>query len=944
MSCCNCLKIQVLDDVPGVVPVMKTDGKIYLDLPQDFTLEFFKSVEQLSINTIDTEAVIEASIPQTPVNRALAYQIENKNKAGDVSNGYNVLITEGAITHRFSKMFFVGGGDSARAYNVVFELADNHWLKAAGQTYLNEMDFGSYRFTVDNYNTFNGRTGYVDGEEGVVFPMVNYGSWIKTDGSVLEDFRQLVFVTKILDDGFLQLGWNFESPFFKSTAGRKLITYINSKDYNSNPALLESRRFSATLDDRFNFTSEIFDNGDNFEDGKFIGQGTHEFVIEISGELRVDNETQIPTLFIEKKNGDVRYTRLIANGAFNERLKGEFTLSPGDYVRAGIEGDISQLGVDNAVFYNKPRAGTPARDEEVNTASFFGKYTFLEFIKGCAHLINAKVVTDWVNRTVTIYSPYDVEYYDESVEGFYTDTINDWTEKIVPGSEEISKRDINLQRYQVFAFKGSNDAHIKELNLEEDLPLFAKRVDLGEDYQTDEGRNENPFFEPTYNDRLVNFSFSSPIANNLPIDVPFMLDNNDDKLSFDIKPRILFWNGMSKQTSDDGATTRYWKFENSTQEDVPYAFQKAGSYVDDGVEIKAPDLQLTFEDHDNSLYVLFYDKSFNELIFTSTHGFLAKIGSFEYNLTDFRNAYKAFYNGRTFVFNLLSIDGRRTCSDAPVQITARPRAFAGDVCGTNITSYVVNEAQIRVKYDFENESVTAEAVNTAIISPIVTDVFQYSTDGGQTFSPYTEGTPITGEEDLIFIRDVVFSDGSESSAQAVATLETFCANEVDVLVDYNKEAGTASASASDELNSTIDTDTWTVSVDGATAVSYTPGTELSGFATLFFERVVTFTDYCDPVTIQKSIQVDVETCPNRPVLDWVEIAGGLFVFDIDETNVDSTIAYTDIQVYNPATDTWRAWNGSPFRGVEGTKARARIIYADECPPSNIESSCPTTGV
>lgn len=944
MSCCNCLKIQVLDDVPGVVPVMKTDGKIYLDLPQDFSLEFFKSVEQFAINTIDTEAVIEASIPQTNLNRALAYQIENKNKAGDVTSGYNVLITEGAITHRFSKMYFVGGGDSARSYNVVFELADNHWLNAAGQKYLNEFDFGSYRFTVDNFNTFNSRSGYVDGEEGIVFPMVNYGSWIETDGAVLEDFRQFIFVTKVLDDGFQQLGWNFESPYFKSTAGRKLITYINSKEYNSNPFLLESRRFSATLDDRFYFTSEVFDNGDNFEDGKYIGQGTHEFIVEISGDLRYDLERpQLPSVFIENKNGETRYVNIIYEGRFRATASGEFTLSPGDYVRAGIDGDISGIYIDNAVFYNKPKAGTPARGEQVNVAQYFGKYTFLDFIKGCAHIINAKVVTDWVNRTVTLYCPYDVEYYDESIEGFYTDTISDWTDKIIPDSEEISKRDIDLQRYQVFAFKISTDSHIKELNLEEDLPLFAKRLDLGEDYKPEEEKNENPFFEPTYNDKLVNFDFSSPLATNLPVDVPFMLDNQDDKLSFDIKPRILFWNGQSKQTSDDGATTRYWKFEVALQQDVPYAFQKAGSYVDDGVEIKPPDLQLTFEDHDNSLYNLFYERWFNEQIFTSTHGFLAKIGSFEYNNTDFRNAYKAFYGGRTFVFNLLSIDGRRTCSNAPVQITARPRAYAGDVCGTNITSYVVNEAQIRIKYDFENESITAESVNTAIILPIVTDVFQVSTDGGQTFTPYTEGTPITGEEDLIFIRDVVFSDGSESTAEAVATLETFCSNEVDVLIDYNKEAGTASAIADDELNSTIDTDTWTVEIDGATAVNYTQGTELSGFATLFFERVVTFADHCDPVTIQKSVQVDVETCVNRPVLNWVELSDGLFVFEIDETNVQSSLVFSDIQVYNPATEVWRAWNGSPFRGMPGTIARARIIYADGCPPSNIESICPTTG-
>jgi hypothetical protein len=512
----------------------------------------------------------------------------------------------------------------------------------------------------------------------------------------------------------------------------------------------------------------------------------------------------------------------------------------------------------------------------------------------------------------------------------------------VPLSEEISKRTIDLSRFQLYRFKRSTDDYINELKLEDELPLFAKRVDIGEDYQAGETENANPFFEPTYNDKLVNFDFATPLANNIPIDVPFMFDNNNDELSFDIAPRILFWNGLSKQTSEDGATVRYWSFEVSTQDEVPYAFQQPTTPVDDGVTIEVPELELTFGDHANSLYILFYERALQEQIFTSSHGFLAKIGAYEYNLTDFRNAYKAYYNGRTFVFNLLSINGRRSCSSAPVQITTRPRAYRGDVCGTEITAFIVNEAQIRVKYDDATNAISAERVNTSITSPIASDDLTVSTDGGSTFTPYTENDPITGSDEVIFRREVLFSDGSEgSTVESVATRETFCDNEIAIAIDYDQAAATASASANDTLTSTISTDTWTVSIDGATAVSYTPGTVLSSFTTLFFERTVTFTDFCDDITVQKSFQIDVDPCPNKPELVWNEISDGLFVFTIDETNVQSSIAFSDIQVYNPATDKWRAWNGSPFRGMPGTKARVRIIYTDNCPPSNIESVCPT---
>jgi hypothetical protein len=949
MSCCNCLKIQILDDVTGVTAALQTGGKTYLDLGPTFSLEFFKSVEQFSIDEIDTEAVIEASIPQTQLNRALAYQIENKNKAGDVINGYNVLITEGTTTHRFSKMFFVGGGDAARSYSVRFEMGGNHWVKAAAQTYLNDFDFGSYRFTIDNYNTFNARTGYVDGEEGVVFPLVNYGRFANDNTIVLEDFRQHLFVTKVLDDGFCQLGWNFESPFFKSTAGRKLISYLNTKDYNTKESALDARKFAAGLNSQLEvFNNEIFDNGNNFEGGRFVGAGTHEFVIEISGNVEFPDQQDASSeiiVFIEKKNGERRIQRGFSSGNFSATIKGEFTINSGEWVRAGIEGNPVSLTVSNAIFYNNPKASGPVRGQEVVISDYLGRYPFLDFVKGCAHLINAKVVTDWVNKTVTLYSPFDVEYYDESIEGFYTDTVQDWTEKIVPKSEEISKRSIDLNRFQVYSFKRSTDNYIRELKLEEQLPLFAKRVDLGEDYQAGETTNANPFFEPTYNDSLRNYDFQDAPGQSAPVDIPFMLDNNNAELSFDIQPRILFWNGLSKQTSSDGATVKYWAFESSTgraaNDEVPYAFQKANSHVDDGVTIEIPELELTFGDHANSLYILFYERALQEQLFTSSHGFLAKIGSYEYNLTNFRNAYKAYYNGRTFIFNLLSINGRRSCSTSPVQITTRPRAYRGDVCGTEITAFIVNEAQIRVKYDDATSEISAERVNTNIRSPIVSDDLSVSTDDGVTFTPYTENDPITGSDEVIFRREVLFSDGSEgSTVEVVADRQTFCDNEINISIDYTQSTATVSASVNDVLSSTISTDTWTVSIDGATAVSYTPGTVLSSFTTLFFERTVTFTDFCDDITVQKSFQIDVDPCPNQPELVWNEISDGLFVFTIDETNVQSSIAFSDIQVYNPATDKWRAWNGSPFRGMTGTKARVRIIYTDNCPPTNLESVCP----
>lgn len=961
MSCCNCLEIEILNDVPSFPDSLKDNGRILLDLPGSNIIEQYKSVEELIVDGIETEEVTDIQVPTTRRNTILAERTLGKNKVSDTERGYDCIVKDGPSIKRFIRLFFVGGGDGSRAYRVRLDYGGQHWLKRASSMFLDEIPYPIFRFNESNFNTFNARSGYVDGDEGVFFPLVNFGRFANNNNLVLEDFRPHLSKLMILQKGFCKMGWNFASPFFESTQGRKMINYILSPDYGASPTLIEQNKFQAKLDSNLKFTEEEFDNGDVFEpigEGQFVGTGWHRFIVELRGSYwggATNNERGlIITIAVWRPGEGWAYldSHMEPSGAprtgqgakLNIRLEAETFVRPGEYVSAFInELGGGTLNISESSFSNVPIRVIPVEGQEIDLRKYIRRETFLDFFKSCIHLINGKIVTDWINKTVTLYAPWDAEYYDESIEGFYLDQIKDWTDKIIPRTEDASLGSIETNRIQVLRFKPSTDKHIGDKGLDGNDGMYSQRVDLGPDFVDDVTEIESTLFEPTLNDVMNDYRFDvAPILTNPPLIVPFMLDNTEGDLSWDIKPRVLIWAGNVKQVESSGLGRRYWRFKGSTQDRVPLAYQKAVGYVDDDVTIEIPSDSISFEPGENSHYGLFYERELKNKVFNNIHSFQAIISGYEYDITNFRHLYQGFYNGDPFFFRLLEISGKRTCSNAPVQVLARPDGFIGDTCGTSITEYVVNEAQIRIKYDPDTREIKAERVSTRISSPISVDDLSVSKDGGATFTPYTENDPVSHDGDVIFRRNVVFSDNSGSQlVEAVANINAVCYNLVGISVDYDPDTGTASASAEDDITSTIDTDNWTVSIDGASDVAYTPGTELSGFTTLFFERIVSFTDTCQSQVIQRSLEIDQAECQNRPVISWDEVGDCVYTFSIDETDVASAIRFVHFQIYNPLTDKWRDWNGSLVRGLSGTIARAKITYEDNCPDSIIEEPCPS---
>jgi len=956
--CCNCVKIQVVSPVTGVPSWMYQDGKLYLDLPRDFSLEFFKSVSELSdLDQIKDEATIDVNLPYTEKNDLVFSFFRDHSEVQKSYSPISVLLYEGHLLHSLSEIEVVQSDDQSGEYQVSIQRGEDHWLRKAKSTYLNTLDLGTFVLNSANLQINWGNNEYLDGSQGVYFPLVDYGGWFKELTALPEDLRPWVHILYLLQQGFCSIGWKFRSPWLETRMGRKMIAYVLSDRYGYD--LFEVREFQAegTYDGfgKVVFDIEVFDSADSYNNttGVYTGAGVFDFTVQVDvTETNSNNFDIYPGIALIKEGVNGEKTNLAeyqwavpASGSLTEKveLKAEdVTLLAGEKVY--VSANTTTNGSITGKFYNDAKRAFYSSGDEINIArEIHPEYTVLDFLKGVAHMGNGKFVTDWSEKTVWMYTPNDKEWFGEGVDGFYLDTIEDLTGKIVANSEVVTLEKASLKRYVRLQFKGSKDKYIESLDLPEEEPLYYKEIDRGTGYQEETEVNENPFFEPTANNLTDHFGTPAPLTSNPLLDLPVLWDNDEGKISYDIGPRVLIAHGEWVQKTDEG-DTRNWKFEGGIKQAVPYASQVPGSKVDNAGVADLNEV-LVYGDNENDLYSLAWKSTLLGAEFAAKSSLQGIITAGEYVNTDFRKRYRIFYNGATWLGRLLEIGGRKSCTSDPVNLVFRPIAFVGDVCDDSTfvpADTCNNQPRIDVAFDLGADSITATADNSGISSTVDADTWEYSSDEGANWLPYTPGTPITGQTRLIFRRTVTFTDEcSGKVVTRVADINSVCENNPGITLDYDEGTNKIIATASGSFNSSIDSDTWTVAVDGAAAVAYSPGSEIGNFLTVTFERVVSFTNSCPDVSISQTFNVETPPCANNPVLAFVEVVAGSCVYDLEiQGSVSSTIKYTSFQVSKDGGSTWLNWDRVPVRGEAGTKGRAIVYYEGDCPPSIIEGDCP----
>lgn len=974
MSCCQCLKIQITSSVTGMPAHFLNGSKLYLDIPENIALELSKSLSRLSdLEKIEDEAAIEFDIPYSPKNEIIGRLVRNHNLISNDYSALPVLVQEGSVVHHsFTELLFTGSSDTSKTFSVKLQRGSSHWIRGAREKYLNTIDFGTYEFTQANLeDTWTNNDEYIDGDQGVYFPLCHYGGWIAESTILVEDFRPWFHALSVLQKGFCEIGWSFRSPWLETSPGRRLGVYILREDYGFDADSLDNRQFLASAPVFDNngviiFQTEDYDpsNSYNPSTGEYTGsmEGSFTAVLEIEASSDGGQDSIPATLLIQivKRESDGTITEIageiknppISSRTYNVTITGNTSITYGEavYILITLTGDGSYT-VNGGYFTNNPIRVLPQKGDILELNDYVHPdYTLHDILSGFAHAGNCKFKTDWVLREIWMYTPYDSEWYGDLVDGFYLTTPEDVTELIEVESEETTAERTSQLRYITLQFKGSTDAYIELNELEAANPLYSRDIDLGEGFIEETETSENPFFEPTANAIIDKFPAISPEVTTYNIDIPHLWDNDQGEVSYKIKPRMLYFFGYVYQIYDDdggGGTTRKYRLENGSTELVPYAGQHfnskwATSGLDPGTAIEND--YAVYGTDNSDFYNLGYARELLTRKFAGRSSIRFDMSAQRYQQTDFRKLYLAYYNGRTFYFRQEDISTYRTCAAESAIVVIRPEPFIGDICPDLITvdpSTCQNRPRIDVTVNVSGDYISADADDSGIDSPIATDDWEYSTDDGANWSTYTPTNQISGFESVIFRREVSFSDGCPTKiVTRTGSFATACENSPGISLSYDDGTNTITATGTGSFNSSIDSDDWEVDIDGGGYSSYTEGDPVTGFDTITFRRTVVYTNSCPTDVITATYTVAGTPCDNDVSIVFTEVLPGSCAYSLSITGNSSTASFVTFQVSEDGGTTWRTDAGIAIRKTSNTVVRAFVYYSDGCPASVVQSECP----
>lgn len=937
-------RVEVVDSIQAPTH-LKSGSRVFLDLGE-FGVNMSKAASKLTEGKVIDEVITGGAVPFSQLNDIVFYKYSNNNLIDNQRTPLTVNVFLDGATINAAELWILNVNDESQVYEVEIRRGAAHWLQGADDKFLNSINFGTFEYTQPNVIANWANNEYTNGTTGVYFPVCDYGQFyaevpFSTQQYVhIEDLRPWFHALYVLQKGFCEIGWNFECPALETSFGRTLITYILKENFGRGEARRNTRLFKARTDGIVvvqgivQLNIEDFDNGNYFDGQYFNGPGLHNFFYQ--GVATVVNPTasainaEIGFIFDEAGNQQlipVIVQSIPAGSTVNININISLSSIPiFDVWRIGVYmlatgGTISTEGV----FYNEViEAALEDGDTIILKDEIHPDYTLLDFTKGIQHLLKGRFVTDWVNKTVTLYTPYDVDFYGDSITGFYQDTVEVLTPRILEETRQQAIKESRRKRYYEIGFSDSKDNYIDSLDLDDDIPIFGKRIDFGSDYAAGTKKDENPFFEPTYNKSKELFAASKD-----ELDLPALWDNNENERSAEIGPRILIAYGYEPQM--DGVTEKDWNFEGTEQQDFPYAFQVANAEVLSGAITQ----ELTYRD--DGIYQYTWKKD----LFTNEYSAELKLklltNIHEYKAENFRNRKEIYYKGRTF---LARADEVTDFDSEQATYLFLPIPTISDECNIGSSTVCVNNPAITVTPDLANDRVKAVGDDTDVASAIDTSTFEYTIDGGSNWLPYTPDTWITGEPNVIFRRILTFTDTCpDAYVSANYNIGSECNNEAAIELTYDGGTNTIEANGTENFNSPVSSDTWEVNEDGGGYIGYTEGASVSGFTTITFRRTIVFTNSCPDVVITSTYTVpDGEAqCNNAPTIEIS--AYGECVNDIAiGGTTSSTIFMSIIQISRDGGTTYFDWDRQPFECDPNIIIKAVVKYTDACPETQLQTT------
>lgn len=659
-------KIQVID-LPELKVILEKWkdflGRVFIDTDLDSTTSLNKEVMQLnSLNELRTEGALGASFPDTDKNNALFSDIVNYNLVDNLQPdkikiqydlGYHVL--------RQNELRIISKNESTGKYECDFKDSEDSWFVKLQSIRLNELPFESFEYTKQNLlQNINFNAKYIQGDVGYWFPLINYGRTLIDDEFSYDDFRPLIHSAKIYELLSHEIGIPIVFPLLETEHGARHINYLLKEKFDADEATLETMEFEAKLSTKKDFgragrhqtetiifDQEIKDNGNNYDNstGKFTTPGYYTFYVELDFHYEWDIEWFGAGAFIhyelviKRKGGaiEVLPNSRHYHSTDDEKKSEKILISDNILVKYGDEvyvryrrdsDDIeSSYILAGARFWNKPISQTFNGGEILDIQKAIQPDLVIDYIKGDMHLFNIKIYFNENLQTLYFLTPYDVVYYGETVPGFYKDSI-DVTESIVNyqiRKEEIINVPEQFEKNLLLKFKKSTDPYVlkkeKDAGDKEYNETFCKFIDRGFDKDT-EGANDvraNPYFEPTVNDLyVIRYELGETAVN-----LPFMLDNLENKTSYRIGRRKLYAHGFVEVFEKVKVGNVYLASSVSVPmlgdiyNKIPYAYQLSNGYTSvSGVypdqTFETPEYKIVYGEYDDDLYELFYKRYLRE--------------------------------------------------------------------------------------------------------------------------------------------------------------------------------------------------------------------------------------------------------------------------------------------------------------------------------------------
>lgn len=976
----SCNKIQFVEYPSGVPSDLFTNGALFADTSDDFGIHQTRQAEELSSdNKITTSAALPIILPDTTKNFMVLGKFINPNVHDFNFKPIKVISysASNVITHSLLYVLSHDEKNPETAFTCELRDDESHWTVSSKKVKLKSLQYDEFEFSRANIEATWPLNEYTDGDAGVYFPLAYYGAWKEDKFVTISDMRIWFHVKHLLIKGLAKCGWIFKSPIFDLPIGKKLICYIIETKSLNQAQKERPNSFWAILTNEETFTlpetkTILFDQEDydandvyNPSTGIFSAQGNFGFLFDLkiknitdAIKVRFFNEFKFRLVLQRGSQKIVIYEFTGIQYARNTRLDTStndfiFTLDAlGINIEKGlsvsdqifVEVDMPGLGeiLYGGIFYNYNYGYLLAENEKFYPNTFIDeRFRVYDLITGIAHLFRAKIHADPNSREFWLYPNYDTKWYDDMIDGYYLDETVDirFNEQIE--SSEVKSQAQTTKRYQVFQFKQSTDARIIGLKYPDNNPIFSKVHDLGAYFENDRAINENPFFEPTVNDKV--FSIRPPVPdpdNENYIDLPFLVDNDTGSPSYKISPRILIAHGDATYHGVNGNTIG-WNWYDTTRFTVPYASQLPNLKDASDMVIKE---SLVYGDHKEDLFSRFWKRWVYDNLVNTKVSILGFITSNQFNSWSFRKVYHFFSNGKSVFGRLLAISDFVCDNLSVIELlpstgnvkapVLEERSVEDDCAGQNTILNVVRSGQ----------TWTASSDTSLITDTIINTLIEWRYADSAT---WTTGTVVSNPTKPFIFRLTVELAlcGKKYRTKYIVP----CENKPVIIwsnvhrdpSDLTKWCITADIGGI--LNDAILTNTYTYSLAGDTPVAYTMGTEICGIESdpveidLHIIGETQFDNDCDPIPLEADYEfppIVVNCDDNKPTVECVHVGNDMFTF-VKAGNQVSPLSVYFIQYRTPGeTDLdWKIWDHHSPVPIPGTvEARGVFFFCDTCPP------------